>query len=33
MIRITGTGDHERPEWLIIIAGIRGHGMGSIDQS
>jgi hypothetical protein len=23
MIMITGTGDHDRPEWLIIITGIR----------
>jgi len=23
MIRITGIGDHDRPEWLIRISGIR----------
>jgi hypothetical protein len=23
MIRITGIGDHDRPEWLIRINGIR----------
>jgi hypothetical protein len=23
MITITGAGDHDRPEWLITMAGIR----------
>ena len=23
MVTITGTGDHDRPEWLITVAGIR----------
>jgi hypothetical protein len=27
MIMITGTGDHDRPEWLIIITGIRRMDM------
>jgi hypothetical protein len=26
MIRITGIGDHDRPEWLIRINGIRTQG-------
>jgi hypothetical protein len=26
MIRITGIGDHDRPEWLIRINGLRSVG-------
>jgi len=25
MITITGAGDHDRPEWLITMAGIRNR--------
>jgi hypothetical protein len=26
VIRITGIGDHDRPEWLIRISGMRNDG-------
>jgi hypothetical protein len=30
MIRITGIGDHDRPEWLIRINGIRMLELGRL---
>jgi hypothetical protein len=30
MITITGAGDHDRPEWLITMTGIRSRGVDSI---
>ena len=36
MIRITGIGDHDRPEWLIRINGMRTHmafpGLSMVDS-
>ena len=31
MIRITGIGDRDRPEWLIRISGIRNRGLSPPD--